>query len=421
MGPTATRRFRLLVLLFVAAVFAAGAGSWVGWKLWRRSQNYHRPPPQIAGSDQPVALTTGPAPPMPAEVIHRDDVPGVRVDVVASGLEIIWDIAFAPDGRMFFTERRGRIRVLYPGSPDAQPRLFAEVATVLGGESGLMGLALHPRFPQEPYVYVMYTARKRGGGVNRVSRFTEVAGRGRDERVLLDDIPSARNHDGGALTFGPDGMLYVATGDAQIPHIAQDLSHPNGKILRIAPDGSVPPGNPFPNSNVWAYGFRNVSGLSFRPQTDELWAASHGPSSPEPNEPKYMDSVYVVRRGGNHGWPMHLGVSASGQFVSPVLFWPNEPIPPGGTMFYTGELFPQFKGSFFMSSLRSELMHRVEVSEAGEVRAIERWWPQKYGRLRAIAQAPDGSIYIGTSNRDGRTPREYPGSDFIYRLTPGNQ
>ena len=413
--PALRSRRVLPVVLALGVAAALPVGGWVGWKLWRRSQNYHRPPPTVAGSDRPVVLTTGPAPQMPQEITHAE-APGVRVETVLSGLEIVWDIAFAPDGRMFFTERRGRVRVLRPG--ESQPSVFCEVATVLGGESGLMGLALHPRFPQEPYVYVMYTARKRGGGVNRVSRFTDDNGRGRDERVLLDDIASARNHDGGALEFGPDGMLYVATGDASIPAIAQDMTHPNGKILRVAPDGAVPADNPFPGSAVWAYGFRNVSGLAFHPQTGELWAASHGPSSDQPNEPKDMDSVYVVKRGGNHGWPLHLGVSASGQFVSPVLFWPNEPIPPGGAIFYTGDLFPQFKGNFFLTSLRSEMMHRVEVEGAAGVRAIERWWPRKYGRLRALAQGPDGAIYVGTTNRDGRTDRQYPGSDFIYRLTP---
>ena len=281
-----------------------------------------------------------------------------------------------------------------------------------------MGVTLHPQFPQQPFVYLMYTGRKRGGGGNRVSRFTDSGGRGRSEQILLDDIPSARNHDGGALEFGPDGMLYVGTGDANVPYIAQDLAHPNGKVLRITPDGQIPPDNPFPGSAVWAYGFRNVSGLSFHPDTGQLWAASQGPTSAVPGEPKYMDSVYVVRKGGNHGWPIHLGVSADDKFVSPILFWPNEAVPPGGAIFYTGSQFPQFRGNYFMTSLKSELMHRVDVGAAGEVKAMERWWPQKFGRRRAIAQGPDGAIYVGTSNRDGRTPREYPGSDFIYRLVP---
>jgi quinoprotein glucose dehydrogenase len=409
------------VIAAVAVVVLVGiaGGAWVGRKLWIRWQNYYRPAPVVAGSNQPILPTTGPAPAMPPETPYADEVPGVRVETVASGLTIVWDICFAPDGRMFVTERPGRVRVIRPG--ETTPRPYADVATVLGGESGLMGLALHPRFPEQPYVYVMYTARKRGGGVNRVSRLTDRAGEGVDERVLLDDIPASRNHDGGALEFGPDGMLYVGTGDASVPHIAQDLGHPNGKILRITPDGQVPPDNPFPGSPIWAYGFRNVSGLAFQPTTGELWAASHGPSSDLPGEPKYMDSVYVVRKGGNHGWPLHLGVSDDGRFVSPVLFWPSEPIPPGGLLIYTATAFPQFTGNLFMTSLKSELMHRVTVGESNRIDAIERWWPQKYGRLRAIAQGPDGAIYVGTSNQDKRTDRNYPGSDYIYRLVPPGQ
>jgi glucose/arabinose dehydrogenase len=134
-----------------------------------------------------------------------------------------------------------------------------------------------------------------------------------------------------------------------------------------------------------------------------------------------MDSVFDVRKGENHGWPLHLGVSSDGKFVSPTLFWPDEAIPPGGVLFYTGKMFPQFSGSFFMTSLKSETMHRVAVGEGNRIDSIERWWPHKYGRLRAIAQAPDGAIYVGTSNRDPRGSGEHPGSDHIYRLVPAGR
>lgn len=409
-----TRR-RIVMILVVAALLLSWPAAWVGWKLWRRSQNYYRPVPVIAGADKPGVLTTGPSPKMPAESVLAE-VPGVKVETVASGLQIVWDICFLPDGRMLFTERPGRIRVIK--GQGSKPEDYAEVATVLGGESGLMGIAAHPKFPAEPYIYVMCTARKKGGGVNRISRLTDSGGRGIKEEVLIDDIPASRNHDGGAIEFGPDGMLYIGTGDANVPAIAQDLAQLCGKVLRITPDGKAPADNPFPGSVVWAYGFRNISGLCFHPVTGELWAASHGPSSDKPGEPKHMDSVYVVRKGGNHGWPMHLGVSSDDVFASPVLFWPNEAIPPGGMMFYSGSLFPRFKGNLFMTSLKSELMHRVEVGESNSIGSIERWWPRKWGRLRAIAQGPDGAIYLGTSNRDGRTDGNYPGSDYIYRVVP---
>lgn len=355
----------------------------------------------------------GGTPAMPHPVV-RSSVPEVRVEEVARNLEVPWALAFAPDGRLFFTERPGRIQALRPGE---SPRVYADLKQVTQrGEGGLMGLALHPRFPREPYLYVMYTAAAGRRAVNRISRFTDTGDGLKDEKILLDGIPAAQYHDGGALAFSPDGMLYAGTGDARNPPSSQDLHSLNGKILRLTPKGQVPADNPFPGSPVWAYGFRNVSALAWNPANSELWAANHGPSGEFPGL-EGKDSVYVVRKGGNHGWPLVVGTTSRSEIVSPLLYYPETAVPPGGALFYTGRLFPQFRGSYFLATLKSAHLERV-TREEGRITRLEQWWPGKYGRLRALAQAPDGSLYFSTSNRDGRAERPYPGSDFIYRIVP---
>jgi aldose sugar dehydrogenase len=405
-----------LLIVPVAVVLAVGL-VWGLGKVRNRIRNSFRPAP-AATTRIPEQPVVGGSPPMPPQVT-RPEVAEVQVDVVARDLQIVWAITFAPDGRLFFTERPGRIGLIR--TPGASPeRYLALDAVVHNGESGLMGLTLHPNFPRVPYLYVMYTAAKQGGAVNRISRLTDRGETATDEEVLLDDIPASRNHDGGALSFGPDGMLYAGTGDAAVPALSQDLGSPCGKILRLTPDGKVPPDNPFPNSPVYAYGFRNVTGLSWHPGTRELWAASHGPSDITPPV-QHRDSVYIVRKGGNHGWPLIMGASPEPEIVDPVLYYPDAAVPPGGSLFYTGALFPRFRGNYFLTSLRAEQLHRVIVRGASRIAAIERWWPNRFGRLRAIGQGLDGAIYVGTSNRDGRTEGSYPGSDYIYRITPKEQ
>jgi quinoprotein glucose dehydrogenase len=401
---------RVLVTLLVAALLGsltAGAG----YKMLRRYQNRIKAVP--GAGEESLRPTIGPGPILP-DIIGRTDVDAVRVTPLARDRRIIWSLQWAKDGRLFFAERAGRLSVLAPRA--TAPMTYADLKTALGGESGLMGIALPPAFPAEPFVYVMYTARKPGGGVNRVSRLRDTVDGGRDEQVLLDDIPAARNHDGGALAFGPDGMLYIGTGDAAVPALAQDLTQLSGKILRVTPEGSIPPDNPHPGSPVWAYGFRNVSALAFHPRTHQLWAATHGPSGVAPDEPKHMDSVYVVRKGGNHGWPLHLGASSDPSIVSPVIFFADAAVPPGGMAFYEGP--GELHHNLFLTSLRAQALFRFVIKEDGSVAGVERWWKDRYGRLRAITAGPDGSLLIGTSNRDLRASGDFPGSDFILRVDP---
>lgn len=269
----------------------------------------------------------GGAPPMP-EVQVLPEIPGVRVEEVARNLDIVWGIAFSGDGRMFFTERPGRIRVLRPGR--SSPEVYADLTDVADeGEGGLMGLALHPEFPRQPWIYVMYTTRAGGRSINRVSRIRDRAGTAEAPQTLVDDIPAAMNHDGGAVAFGPDGMLYAGTGDAANPPLAQEKDGLAGKILRLTPDGKPAPGNPFPGSPVYAYGFRNVTGLAWHPVTGDLWAASHGPSG-EFTGLFGRDTVYIVKKGGNHGWPLVSGATTQPGIESPVLLFIDPAVPPGG-------------------------------------------------------------------------------------------
>ncbi len=360
----------------------------------------------------------GPAPPMPSAVV-LDEVPGVKVEEVARDLDIPWTILFTPDDRMLVTERTGRIKVSRGGK---LPKTYLDMSSVVPSEEGgLMGLALDPDFTQRRFLYLMYTTRDSSGAtVNRVSRFTDTGETAKEEKVLIDGIPATPYHNGGVLAFGPDRMLYVGTGDSGNPNLAQDPVSPNGKVLRITTDGGVPEDNPFPGSPTYAYGFRNVTGLAWHPVTKELWAANHGPSSgPEAPRRYARDSVFVVKKGGNHGWPTTLGVTDDPKFVSPILHWIDAPVPPGGSLFYTGTLFPTFKNSYFLTSLLTAHIQRVESADGRKITAIERWWPGKYGRVRAIAEGPDGAIYFGTSSRDGRQPK-YPGegADLIFRILP---
>jgi len=361
----------------------------------------------------------GPAPPMPPTV-RRPDVPEVRVEIVAAGLEVPWDLVFLSRNRILITERPGRIRLCENGRLDTRP--YHTLPTVDVGEGGLMGMALDPHYPQRPYVYVMYTYRApTGRAVNRVSRFRDTGTGLADETVIFDGIRAGLNHNGGGLRFGPDGMLYISTGDAWVAELAQELESPCGKILRIRPDGTIPADNPFPNSPVYALGLRNVQGMAWHPETKELWVTNHGPSGELANL-HARDSVYIVRPGSNCGWPRVLGVTRRKGIESPILYYPDSSVPPGAAIFYTGDLFPALRGNFLFCCLGGEHLQRVILDGPRRVVGLERWWEEgdhrgRYGRLRTIVQGPDGALYLTTTNRDGRGIVR-PGDDKVLRVVP---
>lgn len=318
-------------------------------------------------------------------------------------------MAFAPDGRLFFTERPGRVRVVQDDRLLSRP--WAQLEVAQEGEAGLLGLALSPDFPRTGYVYVYYTYRDRSGRLwNRVSRLRDEGGQGTGEEVVLDGIPGAGIHDGGRIRFGPDAKLYVTTGDAASSSLAQDLNSLAGKILRLNPDGSIPQDNPFPGSPVYSYGHRNPQGLDWRPGAGTLVAVEHGPSA--------HDEVNVVVPGGNYGWPLVSGERTATGLISPLLETGEDTWAPSGASFYSGDLFPQWRGDLFIAALRGQHLHRLRLDPSDTaVVEDEVLFPGELGRLRDVVVGPDGALYLATSNRDGRgSPR--PSDDRILRVAP---
>ncbi|NLG70165.1 MAG: PQQ-dependent sugar dehydrogenase [Firmicutes bacterium] len=341
--------------------------------------------------------------------------PGVRVETWVSGLEVPWSLVFLPDGRALVSERRGRIRLIVDGQLRPEPWAMLEVRH--RGEGGLMGLALHPRYPQEPYVYAMMTVTAGGAAQNRVVRLRDRRERGELDRVIIAGIPGSDVHNGGRIAFGPDGMLYVTTGDGSQGARAQDPGSLAGKVLRLEPDGSIPPDNPLVGRRgrpeVYTYGHRNPQGLAWHPRTGALLASEHGPTGERGW--RGHDEINVLLPGANYGWPEVIGAPGDARFVDPLVYW-EAGLPPAGMTFWSDDLF--------VASLRAGALVRLTLRHDDgryAVTSIERWWASgpmegTYGRLRDAVVGPDGALYVLTSNRDGRG-RPRPGDDRILRIT----
>ncbi|WP_224368938.1 PQQ-dependent sugar dehydrogenase [Hyalangium versicolor] len=335
------------------------------------------------------------------------------VDVVAEGLEVPWGIAFLPGGDALVTERPGRVRLLRGGV--LQPQPVAQVPIAGSSEGGLLGIAAHPDFAQNRQFYVYVTTEAAGRTENRVERWTlsEDHASATFERVIIDGIPIAQYHDGGRIRFGPDGMLYVGTGDAREPDHAQDAKSPSGKLLRLTPEGQVPSDNPFPGSPVFLLGIRNLQGWDWKDR-ETLYVTDHGPSGELMR--RGHDEINVARAGENLGWPdIYSCETKSGQ-VSPSLTF-KDAMPPGGASIYTGDAISEWKGSLLVGTLGSRHLHRV-VFDAQEPRRVakhEVYLRDTYGRLRDVLMGPDGHLYVTTSNCDGRGDCG-PRKDLILRL-----
>jgi glucose/arabinose dehydrogenase len=362
----------------------------------------HEAPPEGKGAGETAAAGAGATP--------------FRVETFASGLTVPWSIVFVPDGRIFVTERPGRVRVIENGKLRTEP--LATIADVEpSGESGLMGLTLHPQFADNHLLYLAYAYRGNGQRV-RVVRLKETSSGLAERKVMIEDIPAAANHAGCRLRFGPDARLYITTGDATERELAQRLDSLAGKTLRLNDDGSVPPDNPFVGQagarpEIWSYGHRNAQGLDWQPGTNVMFQTEHGPSGFD--GPGGGDEVNIVERGKNYGWPVIHHTMTHEGMEAPLLEY-TPAVAPASGMFYRGAAFPEFRGNFFFGCLRGQCLIRV-VLDGRRVVSQERLLREDYGRIRDVAEGPDGAIYVSTSNRDGRG-RPASGDDRILRLVP---
>jgi glucose/arabinose dehydrogenase len=338
-----------------------------------------------------------------------------KIERVAGGLEVPWSIVWAPDGRMIFTERPGRVRVFEKGALNPKP-LFVVSDVEKSGESGLMSVALHPQFSSNHFLYLSY-AYSTGGVRVRVVRFREAPEGLVDGKVIIEDLPAAQFHAGCRIRFGPDGKLYITTGDATQRQLAQKLDSLAGKTLRLNDDGSVPQDNPFVGQQnarpeIWSVGHRNAQGMDWQPGSNLMFQTEHGPSGFD--GPGGGDEVNIVEQGKNYGWPIIHHTQTRAGLESPLLEYTPACAPASGT-FYRGSAFPKFKGNFFFGCLRGERLIRVAFD--GRKVLEQEDLVKEYGRIRDVAEGPDGYLYFSTSNRDGRgKPAE--DDDRIMRLMP---
>lgn len=339
----------------------------------------------------------------------------VRAETVATGLDVPWSLAFLPGNRMLVTERPGRLRLIENGALVDVP--VASITALVRGESGLLGVAADPGFETNRRIYLYLTGGDgAGGATNRVERWRVAADfrSARIDQVIVEGIAGAQFHDGGRLRFGPDGMLYVGTGDARTPERSQDVDDLAGKVLRVNTDGEPADGNPFPGKRAFITGVRNTQGFDWLSAT-ELAVTDHGPSG-ELSRSGH-DEVNVVRAGANLGWPTLWGCESREGLVSPRLTW-SAAAPPGGAAIYTGDRLPGWRGSLVIGVLGSTHLHRVVFSaDHTKVESHEVYFDGTLGRLRDVIMGPDGELYVTTSNCDGRgtCPAE---RDQVLRVVP---
>ena len=328
-----------------------------------------------------------------------------RVTTIVRGLEAPWEIAFLPDGRALITERPGRVRVM-TRERRLLPDPLAQVPVSQRAEDGLLGLAVDPEFSSNRLVYLYRTT----GDDNEVVRYRLDGERLRQQAVIVDGIPASPIHDGGRIHFGPDRNLYVATGEAGSPGLAQDRGSLGGKFLRLSPSAYRGSGRGRPE--VFSIGHRNSQGFDWQPGTGRLVATEHGPSGGD--GPRGFDEVNVVRRGGNYGWPRVFGRRSASGLVVPVVVYEDAIAPSGAT--FVSLPGSSWTGDFMFAALVGEQVRRVCLAGA-RVTCDQGLFEGDFGRLRTVVEGPDGALYALTSNRDGRgSPRD--GDDRVLRIVP---
>ena len=343
----------------------------------------------------------------------------IRVVTVVEGLEHPWGMAFLPDGRMLVTERPGRLRVIENGRLRAEP--IAGLPPIAAqGQGGLLDVAPHPDFASNGWIYLSYAGAGPGGVGTEVGRGRLVDGRIDEWQRLFVLEPKSRNgrHFGSRLVFDRKGYLYITLGDRGDRDRAQDLADHAGAVIRLHDDGRVPADNPFVGNpaarpEIFSYGHRNLQGAALHPETGALWVHEHGPQG--------GDELNIVQAGANYGWPV---ITYGAEYVSgrpigegthkegmaqPLYHW-TPSIAPSGMAFYTGDRFPQWRGDLFVGALKFQLLARLEL-DGDQVTAEERLLQGRLGRIRDVADGPDGFLYLLTDAPNGQLVRLEPDGD----------
>jgi glucose/arabinose dehydrogenase len=345
----------------------------------------------------------------------------LQVETVARGLEHPWGLAFLPDGRMLVTERPGRLRIVSATGQLSQP-IGGLPRIAARGQGGLLDVALDPNFAENRMVYLSFAAPGEGGGAATAvarGRLNAASTALEGTSVIFQQQPAGNTgrHFGSRLVFGRDGNLFITTGDrGNMEMRAQDPAGHIGKVLRLRPDGSVPPDNPFVNQSgtrpeIWSLGHRNAQGAALHPQSGALWTIEHGSRG--------GDEINIVRKGLNYGWPViTYGVDYSGARIGegqakpgleqPIHYW-DPSIAPSGAVFYTGNRYRGWTGSLFTGGLVSQMLLRISV-DGEKVTSQERLLQGLNERIRDVRQGPDGLLYLLTDSTDGRVLRLRPGS-----------
>jgi glucose/arabinose dehydrogenase len=321
-----------------------------------------------------------------------------QIETFATGLEVPWEIEFLPNEDALVTERTGNLKLISGG----QVSTIAKIEDVkIGGEGGLHGVAVDPDFNSNNYIYLYYTYSGNGNNtLNRVVRYKLQNNNLSNEKIIVDQIPGASNHDGGRIKFGPDKNLYITTGDAQEPSLAQNRNSLAGKILRVTREGEAAPGNPFGN-RIYSWGHRNSQGITWDNE-GRLWSTEHGRSGIQSG----LDELNLIEAGKNYGWPEIEGNETRQEMESPVInSGANDTWAPAGAVY--------LNGSIYFGGLRGRALYEYNINS----KELKTHLKNQFGRIRAVNIGPDDLLYISTSNRDGRgNPNSQ--DDVILKIDP---
>ncbi len=356
---------------------------------------------------------------------QRSPTPGstagvVRAETLARGLEHPWALAFLPDGRILVTERPGRLRIVSRDDATLSAPLSGVPAVAARGQGGLLDVALDPAFATNRLVYLSYAEPADDGTAGTAVARGRLGDAGLENvTVIYRQRPKVQSaaHFGSRLVFGRDGTLFITQGDRQAREYrgrAQDLTQGIGKIIRINPDGSIPRDNPFvgrtdAQPEIWSYGHRNIQAAALHPETGQLWTVEHGARG--------GDELNFPRAGRNYGWPVitygrdYSGIrigegTARDGMEQPVYYW-DPVIAPSGAAFYTGDVYPGWRGSLLIGGLASQALVRLVIAN-GRVTLEERYLGELNERIRDVQQGPDGYLYLVTDADDGRILRVVP-------------